>query len=276
MKIFISVDLEGLNGVSRFSQVENKATKDYEKVIIQLHKEVNAVIEGGFKAGAKIITVNDAHSSMINLNINELDDRAELVTGKPKNFSMMSGLDSSYTAAILLGYHSKASTLGGCLAHTFSEDFTEVKINGIAIGESYINSAYAATLGVPIALIAGDETLKKEIYDQIGDVPFVISKQALGYNAVKSRPNNLYLHELEDKTVESLNNPTNWILNKQEGPYELEIEFSKVVMADLVELIPGTNRIEVRRIKYSHMSFETIYKTLQAICVISGSSKQYY
>lgn len=276
MKIYISLDLEGINGVSKFSEIENKGSIEYQKSIEQVFKEVNSVIRGAINAGAEIITINDAHSSMTNIDLSKLDPRAILITGKPKTISMMAGLDTSYNAAILLGYHAKASTSGACLAHTFHESLINVKINGMAVGEAYINSLYAATLDVPIAMASGDEALTEEIYNQIGVVPTVTTKYALGMNAVKCKPNNELLKELEKTTENSINNPTNWIINKVEGPYELQVELSQIVMADLAELIPDVNRISSRTISFTHPDFKTIYKLLQAICVITNSAKAYY
>lgn len=276
MKIYISLDLEGINGVSKFSEIENKESQAYQKSIEQVFKEVNSVIRGAFKAGAETITVNDAHSSMTNIDLSKLDPRAILITGKPKTISMMAGLDTSYHAVIMMGYHAKASTSGACLAHTFLEPLINVEINGQSVGEAYLNSLYASTLNIPVAMATGDEALTEEVYTQIGVVPTVITKYALGMNAVQCKPNNILLKELEDTTEKSLNNPTNWIINKEEGPYELKVELSQIVMADLVELMPGVNRTNSRTISFTHPDFKTVYQLLQAICIMASTAKNYY
>lgn len=276
MKVYISVDLEGVNGVCKFSQTLKEYHNEYYTALEQLHKELNAVIKGVFKANVDHITVNDAHSSMTNLKLTHLDDRVSLVTGKPKLISMMAGLDSSYTAVILLGYHAKAGTPGACLAHTFSENFTSVKINDTEVGEAYLNSLYAATLRVPVALITGDEALKEEVYNQIGDIPNVFTKKSLGYNAIEGKPNSILLQELEESTTKTLNNPTNWIINKVDSPYKLEIELSQIVMADLAELIPGVDRISSRKVRYTHNDYYKVYKALQTVAIVASTAVNYY
>lgn len=276
MKIYISADFEGLNGVCRFSQTEMVHTDLFNTTIEQALKEVNTVINAAFKAGAETVSINDAHSIMSNFNLNRLDERASLITGKPKQVSMMAGLDRSYTAAILLGYHAKSETAGACLAHTFSDLLASVKINSQEVGESFLSSAYAATLGVPLAMVTGDEALKEEVYNLIGDVPVVVSKKALGMSSAICRPNAEYLKELEETTIKTLNNPTNWIINKVNPPYELEVELTQIVMADLVQLIPGIERLNSKTIKFTHSSFQTVYQLIQAICVMTGTTHNYY
>lgn len=276
MKIYISVDLEGVNGVSRFSQTYPEKVKQYEHTINQLHKEINIVVNASFLAGATSVYVNDAHGGMINLKIDKLDPRACLITGKPKSISMMAGLDQSFNAVIFLGYHCKASTVGACLAHTFNENFNFVKINSNEIGEAYLNSLYAATLNIPIAFVSGEELLCEEIYQFIGDVPRVITKKALGFNAVVCKDNNTLLKELEEKTIETLNNPINWIINRIPPPYKLEVGLTKTIMADLIELTPCITRTGAQKVEFTHPDFSTVYQMLQIISVLSDSVSNYY
>lgn len=276
MKIYISCDFEGLNGISRFSQTETTGADLYKSAIQQAHKELNAVIKGAFNAGAEYITVNDAHCSMVNLNLQLLDDRVSLITGKPKMVSMMAGLDETFSACIFLGYHAKAGTYAACLAHTLCEQMITVKINKKEVGEAFLNSAFAATQGVPVAMASGDDMLAEEIYNQIGCVPVVKVKSALGMNAVACKPQASILEELETTTLNTLKNPTNWIINKVKPPYELEVELSQIIMADLAELIPGIKRLSGRRVLFTHPDFEVIYKLLQAICAITSTAHNYY
>ena len=88
-KIYISADLEGLNGVANFKQVLPEYKEYYLPTIIQLHKELNALIKGLKKTGINDIVVNDAHNTMDNIKLGELDDDITLISGKPKEISMV-------------------------------------------------------------------------------------------------------------------------------------------------------------------------------------------
>lgn len=71
-----------------------------------LFYEVNAVIEGAIEIGATEIVVNDLHGAGNNILIESLNDKAQLITGPSPKGAMMEGLDSSFDAVILIGYHS--------------------------------------------------------------------------------------------------------------------------------------------------------------------------
>ncbi len=272
MKLYVSVDLEGLNGVCKFTQVEKKNHNEFAITEKQLYKELNALIIGAKRAGVDEIFLNDSHSAMCNMNLSYLDSSVSLITGKPKQVSMMAGLDETFNVVVLLGYHARAGAAGGVLAHTFSDDIISLKINQTEAGESYLNSLYAATKNVPVGLITGDEALKEEIYSFIGDVPFVETKKALGMYSAVCRPNDEFLKELEEKTYETLKNSSNWIINRVPSPYELEVEFTQAVMADIVQLMPGVKRLSTRKVQYIHPDFSAVYQAIQAMCILTAAA----
>ncbi len=275
MKVYISLDLEGVTGVSKFSQINNTTSGEYLLAIEQAHKELNACINGVLRAGFDLITVNDAHGFMTNLNLKFLSSKVELITGKPKLFSMMAGLDNSYSAAILIGYHAMASTSRACLSHTFHEKIAYISINNKNVGEAYINSLFAATKNVPIAFITGDDAVCKEVYAQIGDIPRFAVKEALSFGSVICKPKDLVLDKIENLVYESLCNPTNWIINFQESPFVLEVGMNSLLLADLVGLVPGIRRIGDKLLSYENNDFDEIYKMIQTISMICGCEDSY-
>ena len=96
MKIFISADMEGATGVVYVDQT-NTSKKEYSfGCKMQLH-DVKAVIEGALSAGADEILVNDSHSIATNLDVAELgfDSRVRLLSGSPKMFSMVHGVEGA-------------------------------------------------------------------------------------------------------------------------------------------------------------------------------------
>ena len=103
MKVYISADMEGVSGVVDSAQTSIKReAKEYERARVLMTGEVNAAIEGALAAGATEIVVNDAHGSMRNILLEELNPVAQLVTGTPKPLSMMQGIDDGYDAAFLV------------------------------------------------------------------------------------------------------------------------------------------------------------------------------
>lgn len=161
MKVFISADIEGVAGITSFSQIFPGAP-EYPAGCALLTGEVNAAIEGALEAGATEVLVADSHSQMTNILPDHLHPEAQLIRGVPRPHYMMQGLDDSFDAVFLVGYHARAGTPDGVLGHTFTADFSEVRLNGIAVGESAYNAAFAGHFGVPVALITGDDALRRE------------------------------------------------------------------------------------------------------------------
>ena len=92
MKAYISVDMEGISGVVHGDHT-GRDGQDYELARRLMTLEANAAIEGAFEGGADEIVVNDSHGTQRNLLPELLDPRAQLITGSPKQLSMMAGID---------------------------------------------------------------------------------------------------------------------------------------------------------------------------------------
>ena len=70
---------------------------------------------------------------------------------------MVQGLDDSFDAVFLVGYHGSISGRPSTLSHTYNpEVFAGVRVNGEYVGESGINALPMAHYGTPIAFVSGD------------------------------------------------------------------------------------------------------------------------
>ena len=93
IKVYISVDMEGITGVVNWEEV-NETGKDYDYFRRMMSKEANAAVEGALAAGATGIVVRDAHGSARNILPDLLSEKAKLIrdwSGGPKG--MMEGID---------------------------------------------------------------------------------------------------------------------------------------------------------------------------------------
>jgi D-amino peptidase len=107
VRVFISVDMEGIGGITTVRQV-TRGTDDYAWARLLMTQEANAAIAGAADAGALKIVVSDAHGDMGNILPHELDPRAELVQGTPKlPWSMMTGIEEGFTGCAFIGYHAR-------------------------------------------------------------------------------------------------------------------------------------------------------------------------
>ena len=120
MKVFISVDIEGITTTSNWDECDNEHST-YGVQAEQMTKEVLAVCEGAIAAGAKEIYVRDAHDTGCNIDPFKMPKEVILIrswSGCPK--SMAEGIDESFDAAMFVGYHAATTRPGNPLSHTIS------------------------------------------------------------------------------------------------------------------------------------------------------------
>ncbi len=168
MRVFVSVDMEGVTGVAAPTDVV-KGEADYAAGRDLLVGDVNAAVEGAIAGGATDVLVNDSHSSMANLPRGALHEDARLIRGRTKPRSMMQGIDPDHGVALFVGYHAMAGTPGAVLNHTFiGHELLRLRVDGAEAGELGWNARLAGALGVPVGLVTGDDATAAEAHDEVG------------------------------------------------------------------------------------------------------------
>lgn len=264
VNVFISVDMEGIGGVVNRDQVVSDG-KDYDRARKWMTEEVNAAVVGALAGGATEVLVNDSHGNMRNVLVEDLHEKATLISGSPKPMSMMQGLDESFDLVFFIGYHARAGTEDGVLDHTYSSStVSNIKVNGKVMPESGINAAVAGYHGVPVGLISGDSNAVGQARDLLGDVEGVVVKEAIGRNAAEvMQPDKaqVLIKQAAQRAVERRDEFHPLVLEK---PYTVEVDFLKSSMADWAEMIPGAER-HGRTIAYTNDDLITAFKALRAM-----------
>jgi D-amino peptidase len=188
LKVFISVDMEGLAGVVAGPDVSPNGP-DYPHFRAIMAGETNAAIEAAFRAGATEVLVRDSHGDKRNLLPADVDPRARLLRGAsagPKN--MMEGIDSTFDAVVFIGYHAKAGTPGAILEHTSTGNVVDFSINGVSLPEGGYNALTAGLYGVPVVFIAGDRAVVDQVRALLGPIGAVAVKEEIGDAALGMSP----------------------------------------------------------------------------------------
>jgi D-amino peptidase len=188
LKVFISVDMEGLAGVVAGADVSASGA-DYQHFRAIMAGETNAAIEGAFRAGATEVLVRDSHGDKRNLLPADVDPRARLLRGQssgPKN--MMEGIDSTFDAVVFIGYHAKAGTPGAILEHTSTGNVVDFSINGVSLPEGGYNALTAGLYGVPVVFVAGDRAVVDQLRALLGPIEAVAVKEEIGDAALGMSP----------------------------------------------------------------------------------------
>ncbi len=187
LKVYISVDMEGISGVNGDNQT-GATGAEYGRARKLMVEDANAAIRGAFEGGATDVLVNDSHGSQRNILPEDLDPRARLISHSFKRHGMMEGLDSTFDAVIFVGYHGKAESPRGLFVHTGSGVLRDLQINGKSVGEGGMNAILAAWHGVPVVLVTGDDVAVEQQKETAPGVRGVVVKRAINTRAVELRP----------------------------------------------------------------------------------------
>lgn len=243
MKIYISADIEGVAGVVT-PQQGTSGNAEYERARRLMTEEVNAAIAGAFDGGASEVLVNDSHGPMVNLLPELVDPRAELILGKPKPMNMAAGLTRDYDAVFLVGHHSRAGGRG-VLAHTTNSfAFREVRLAGRPLGEPGIYGAYAGSLGVPVALVTGDDVTADENRPLFVGAEFSVVKTALGNRAARSLAPEKARAAIRTAAAAALGRLATITPFVVDGPFVAEFVMSSPALADLAAVLPPARRLD--------------------------------
>lgn len=264
MRLYISADMEGVNGIARPEQV-TPGNPEYQQSREWMLMEVNAAIEGARDAGVKEVVVNDSHSTMINLSLAKLHPSASLITGSQKPLSMVQGLDGSFDAAFFLGYHAKMGTVNAVLDHTFAYSIIRnVKINNISVGEFGLNSGFAGHFGVRSALVTGDRSLIAEAKNLIPHIEAVAVKEGISRESAYCFPFNDALEEIRIMARRGIDSLIQKDPLRFSEPLRLEIEFVKAEMAHTVSQLNEFKRLDPFTVGSTPADFFRLYQSFLA------------
>lgn len=248
MKIYMSVDLEGITGVVGSHQCPHEGAPEYVKRLVTL--DVNAAIEGARSSGATEIWVNENHSGR-DLIYEEVDPIAEVLTGKPKPLYTMEGLDSSFDCIFFVGLHTRAGTGLSVLDHTWTTKCVqELRINGKPVGELGLNALVADYYDVPIVFVSGDQAMADEAVDLLGRVECAVVKIGLDRYAARCPHPSVARERIRDAAAKAIKNLDEYKVYKFKMPVEMEVDYVNTAYALRASYIPTVEQIAPRTVRW--------------------------
>ena len=272
MKVYISVDMEGIAGVNHPAPT-SRGDRRYPDAVEMMVGEANAAIEGAFDGGATEVLVNDSHSAMYNLRPVELDRRARVLQCQ-KTWSMVEGAgpDRGFGVALFVGYHARAGHPRGTIAHTYSDRPTASRLNGRLVGETGINAAILGAWGVPVGLVSGDDALAEEVADWLPWAERVVVKEAAGGSSAASLPPEAARELICDGAAAAVRRAIAGELRplEVERPVVVEVEYVNGVVADFAAVVPGAVRLGDRGVCFEAPDPVTAYRGFLAGVRLAG------
>ena len=265
LRVFLSVDMEGIAGAVTPEQL-GPGGFEYNAFREIVTAEALAAIEGAREAGATQFVVADAHGNGQNLLLDRFPDDVEIVRSWPRPLHMMEGIDESFDAVFLIGYHAAATNLEGVRAHTFSSaNYAAVVLNGRAIPEGGMSAAIAGHFGVPIALVTGDDVTIAEMEEILGDVEGVVVKEALGFHSARTLTPAAAQDRIREGARRAIERLADFEPHHLDGPPVLELTFKNYRPAEVLAYLPIVERPADRTIRYRADDILEISKFLQFV-----------
>ena len=252
MDVLISVDLEGVAGVATRQQISPQG-RDYPAARALMTAEANAAVAGAFDGGATSVVVSDSHGPMDNLLGEQLDRRADYVIGDPRPLDMVQEVTPQTGVVLFVGYHAGAGDPAGVLAHTYSgSGFADVRLNGRSITEAELNALLAATAGVPVGLVTGDDVICAVAERAFPGVVAVPVKTALGRTAARSMHPAAARDAIAAGAARAVAGAATGAIRPVAIPAELviEAELRPNGAAEMAAWVPGTERAGSRTVRY--------------------------
>ena len=260
-KIFISVDMEGIGGIGTPAMTSGNG-KDYALGRKLMTDEVNAVIGAILQRGPAEILVNDSHGDMQNLLSAELDPRVLYNQGAVKPLGMVEGLDSTYAAAIFLGYHSRAGTQNGFIAHTGTGAVKGLWLNDIEVGEGELNAAYAGSVGVPVIMAAGDSAFVEQ-FTRTVKVEAVTTKYANTPQSARLIHPQVVRERLvaaAGRAISARGSAKPWVIAK---PVRVRLRLADNLTPQILQAIPGVRQTDGYTVEFTAPTMADAYRLIR-------------
>jgi D-amino peptidase len=212
---------------------------------------------------------------MRNLLLDDLDPRAEVISGSLKPLSMVQGIGASFQVALFVGYHAGAASRAGILDHTYyGRVVARCRVGGTDWSEAIINAAVCGAYGVPVALVTGDATACGQARALLGDVETVVVKEAVSRYAARSVTPAAARERLREGTRRALARAKEGAFRPYQPPVplRLEIDFVNSACADAAEFVPGTERMGGITTAYDAPDAPSLVKVVQAWTVLAAST----
>jgi D-amino peptidase len=272
MKVLIATDMEGVTGVTAAEDI-SPGTAAWERFRRLFMRDVNAAIAGAFDGGADDVLVIEGHNRMRNLAIEELDERAQLLTGNHKTYVMMEGIDRDIDLVFFVGYHAPAGE-EGVLSHTFlGKGIVDLTLDGETCSEGRMNAMLAGAFGVGVGLLTGDDAACADASRHMPGVRTVAVKEYIDrYSAICLPParTEAMIREAAAAAVKdevAVHPPVT-----SAAPYRWSATFASPSSAGRAALIPGVERVEAKTVAWSSDDYGESLQTFQVVAMLVGAS----
>jgi D-amino peptidase len=257
--------MEGITGVASADQL-GPTSFEYQRAREWMTGEVLAAIQGAREAGASEFVISDSHGNGQSLLIDRLptDIPVRIVRSFPRPLGMMEGIDSSFAAAMFIGYHTSTSSLTGVRAHTMSSALlTKIAMNGVSQSEAGVNAAIAAHYGVPVVLITGDDQIVAETKQRLGNLEGVAVKRAIGFHSTETLVPSVAAEQIHQRAKVAVQRRAEMKPYVMQRPITLEVSMKNYRPVEMLGYLPNVQRIDSHTVRFMAKDIIEVSKFLE-------------
>ncbi len=265
LKLYISADMEGVAGAVTGDQL-GPSGFEYGRFREFMTREVLAAIAAARESGVSEILVSDSHGNGENLLIELLPTDVMVVRSWPRPLMMMQGIDETFDAAILLGYHASTTNPDGVRAHTLSSArYADVRLNGRSMSEAGLSAAIAGHFGVPVIMISGDDAAVAEAQQMIGDVEGAVVKWNYSFHSAKTLTPEAAYGLIADKVKLAIGRLRDFRPFVLDAPVTLDLRFKNYRPSQLLSYLSIVDRPDAHSIRFVGTDMIDVSKFLTVV-----------
>jgi D-amino peptidase len=181
---------------------------------------------------------------------------------------MIQGVDLGVDGVIFVGYHARAGSQNAILDHTWSSRrIANLWLNDILVGEYGLNGAVAGHFNVPVLMLTGDQTACSQATELLGRIETVVVKTAISRMAAECLPPDVTAELIQNaasqavKRLRASDAPKPFVVT---SPVHVTLDFNSPDQADQAALLPGSKRLDGRRLTFTADDMLKAYFAFQA------------
>ena len=272
MKVYISMDAEGISGIYKLAQVmPGNSEYDYARKLMAC--DINAAAAGAFDAGADAVFVNDAHNNGDNLRITDLDERIVLCSGADRPYTMAEGAQKRFDAALLIGYHARKGSKG-VISHSYAYgSMVEMKLNGKIISEYELIGHMIGYYGTPVVFISGDDIVTADAKQNILGIHTVAVKECISNGAASCIHPNVTARMIRAEVKRALEEIETEKIQPMtvEGAVEIDVRYSAEAQAWKAMAASNAERIGETVARYHGKDYKEAYLAFVTGTALAGT-----
>ncbi|MDO5350123.1 MAG: M55 family metallopeptidase [Lachnospiraceae bacterium] len=243
MKLFISADIEGCAGLALPAEThKNEAV--YQAFARQMTREVLAACQAAHEMGAEQIVVKDGHGDASNIDPLQMPDYVTLIRGKSGHpYNMMWGIDDSFDGVLYIGYHAPAGNPEFSISHTSTGNSLYLRLNGEYMSEFMLNSYTAASHGVPVLFLSGDEAICSLAKELVPEMETAVTKRGVG-GATLCEPQGVVLERIRAGVKKALEKDPSLCRITLPESFTYEVTFKDWKKAYQMSFYPGMKSVD--------------------------------